>query len=303
MNAEAVRQDYLAALAGQRRASAHTVAAYEADTRRFLTFLTTHLGETPTLAALGALRATDFRAWLADAAANNLGVASRGRHLAAVRGFMRFVERRHGVTCPALALVATPRARPPLPRALAAPDAVALPDGMADAALSAATGLRDAALMALLYGAGLRIGEALALDWRDLPGPDGHQVVRVIGKGRKQRLVPMIEPVLARLAAWRGAHPAPLPEAPVFVGARGARLNAAVAQRAMRSYRRLAGLPEHATPHALRHSFATHLLADGADLRTIQELLGHASLSTTQRYTALNESELLAVWRATHPRG
>ena len=300
---EAVRLAYLAMLAGQRRASAHTVTAYDADTRRFLAFLTAHGGGEPSLADLGALRVTDFRAWLAHEAARGQGAASRGRHLAAVRGFFRYAERHHGLACPQLALVASPRAQKPLPRALPEDEATALPEGMAANARDPGLGLRDAALMALLYGAGLRISEALALSWRDVPGPGGEGVLRVTGKGRKTRLVPVIAPVLARLAAWRAAHPAPLPAMPVFVGARGGRLNPAVAQRALREYRRLAGLPEHATPHSLRHSFATHLLTDGADLRTIQELLGHASLSTTQKYTALNEGELLAVWRRTHPKG
>jgi integrase/recombinase XerC len=155
----------------------------------------------------------------------------------------------------------------------------------------------------LLYGCGLRIAEALALDVRDAPRPDQDGALRVVGKGAKERIVPILPAVRQAVGAWLRVHPDRRPEAPLFVGARGGRLNAGVAQRTMRAFRRLNGLPEHATPHALRHSFATHLLAGGADLRSIQDLLGHASLSTTQRYTQVENAQLLEVWRRAHPRG
>jgi integrase/recombinase XerC len=156
---------------------------------------------------------------------------------------------------------------------------------------------RDTALFTLLYGCGLRLAEALALNLADAP----RETLRVLGKGGKERVVPVLPAVRAALAAYLPYRAGAGPEAPLFIGARGARLDPAVAQKALRDYRRLAGLPEHATPHALRHSFATHLLGGGADLRAIQELLGHASLSTTQRYTAVDAAGLLATWQRAHP--
>lgn len=166
----------------------------------------------------------------------------------------------------------------------------------------AAIQARDTALFTLLYGCGLRIAEALSLNVRDAPKSGGDGSLRVVGKGSKERIVPVLPVVREAISAWLRLHPAAQPEAPLFLGARGKRLDAAVAQRTLRLYRRQTGLPEHATPHALRHSFATHLLAGGADLRSIQELLGHASLSTTQRYTNVDEARLLEVWRNAHPR-
>jgi integrase/recombinase XerC len=161
---------------------------------------------------------------------------------------------------------------------------------------------RDVALFTLLYGCGLRISEALGLDVRDAPLPGSDAALRIRGKGGKERLVPVLPAVRRAMAEWLPHHPDHRPDSPLFLGARGARLDPAVAQRALRHWRRLAGLPEHATPHALRHSFATHLLGGGADLRAIQELLGHASLSTTQRYTRVDQAALLETWRKAHPR-
>jgi integrase/recombinase XerC len=172
----------------------------------------------------------------------------------------------------------------------------------ARAARPAEQAARDVALFTLLYGCGLRISEALALDVRDAPPVGGTAALRVVGKGGKPRLVPVLPAVRAALAAYLELRPGATAAEPLFLGARGARLDPAVAQRTLRTYRRLAGLPEHATPHAMRHSFATHLLGGGADLRAIQELLGHASLSTTQRYTAVDATALLATWKRAHPR-
>ncbi len=163
--------------------------------------------------------------------------------------------------------------------------------------------VRDIAFFSLLYGSGLRIAEALGLDVRDATGLRANPTLTVVGKGSKTRMVPVLPAVREAIQAWLTVHPNLQPDSPLFVGARGKRLDPAVAQKVLRTYRRLAGLPEHATPHALRHSFATHLLAGGSDLRAIQDLLGHASLSTTQRYTAVDDAGLLAVWRKTHPRG
>ncbi len=300
MTAEAARLAFLAWLEGERRASALTVREYGRDLADFLGFLVRHLGGEPDLAALAAVSQADVRAWLALQAERGQGNATRARHLAAVRSFFRFLSRRHGVANPAPGLLATPKARRPLPKALAPADARGVAEDAGDVSDDPRVQARDVALFTLLYGCGLRIAEALALDVRDRPRPGG--ALRVVGKGEKQRILPVLPAVHAALDAWLALHPrAGDPAAPLFPGLRGKRLNPAVAQRTMRHYRRLAGLPEHATPHALRHSFATHLLAGGADLRSIQDLLGHASLSTTQRYTAVDEAGLLAVFRATHP--
>lgn len=302
MQAEAARRLFLDWLAGERRAAKLTVEAYGADLAGFLGFLARHLGGEPDLAALAGLRALDFRAWLAWAAAEGRGNATRARHLAAVRSFFRFLARRHGVINAQIRLLTAPRVRRPLPRALSEPAARSVAEEIGDVSDAASVQARDVALFTLLYGCGLRIAEALALDVRDAPLPQGDAPLRVRGKGGKTRIVPVLPAVRAAVAAWLALHPRPVAAAPLFLGVRGRRLDPAVAQRTLREYRRLAGLPEHATPHALRHSFATHLLAAGADLRAIQELLGHASLSTTQRYTAVDATRLLEVWRRTHPR-
>ena len=202
-----------------------------------------------------------------------------------------------------MTLLATPRARKPVPRALAPKQARAVAEEIGEMSDLAATQARDIALFTLLYGCGLRIAEALALDVRDAPKPDETGMLRVVGKGSKERIVPVLPAVREAIAAWLRHHPDRQPGSPLFLGTRGKRLDAAVAQRTLRNFRRLNGLPEHATPHALRHSFATHLLAEGADLRSIQDLLGHASLSTTQRYTSVDEAKLLEVFHRTHPRG
>jgi integrase/recombinase XerC len=302
MTGDAARQAFLDWLSLERRVAALTVAAYDADIARFLAFLTLHLGQEPDLAALAALRVADLRAWLAAEASAGIGNTSRARHLAAVRSFFGFLARRHGLTNPAIKLIATPRGRRPLPRALAPEQARTVAERPADTSDKAAIRARDAALFTLLYGCGLRIAEALALDVRDAPTPGGQPTLRVLGKGGKERIVPVLPAVRAALATWLTLHPDRQPNSPLFLGVRGGRLDAAVAQRSMRNCRRLCGLPEHATPHALRHSFATHLLANGVDLRSIQELLGHASLSTTQRYVAVDAAALLEVWRRAHPR-
>lgn len=286
-------------LARERRAATATVGAYRADIAGFLGFLTGHLGQEPDGAALGGLSQADLRAWLAHGAAEGRGNATRARHLAAVRGFFRFLARRHGIHSPAATLIGTPKRSPPIPRALSPAQAMDVA-AHATQADEPAWQARDTALFTLLYGAGLRIAEALALSCGDV-GQDGP--LRVMGKGSKERLVPVLPAVRALLVAWLRLHPAPAPGAPLFVGEKGGRLNPGVAARTMRVFRQGAGLPAHATPHALRHSFATHLLSGGADLRSIQELLGHADLSTTQRYTAVDSASLMETWRRAHPRG
>jgi integrase/recombinase XerC len=302
MTGEEARIAFLEWLGRERRAAALTVEAYGTDIAAFLGFLTQHLGGEPDLAALASLRAADLRGWLAAEAAAGAGNATRARHLSAVRSFFRFLARRHDVDNPALKLIATPRGRQPVPRALETGQARDVTERIAEMSDAAAMQARDTALFTLLYGCGLRIAEALALDVRDAPARDGEAMLRVVGKGGKERIVPVLPAVREAVAAWLALRPDRQPANPLFIGARGGRLDAAVAQRTLRHFRRLYGLPEHATPHALRHSFATHLLAGGADLRSIQDLLGHASLSTTQRYTTVDEARLVEVWRKAHPR-
>jgi integrase/recombinase XerC len=218
-----------------------------------------------------------------------------------VRSFFRYLAKRQNVECGAAKLLGTPKVAPPLPKALAPAQARAVAEDIGKASDSPFAQARDTALFTLLYGCGLRIAEALALNVGD--APRSGQPLRVLGKGAKERLVPVLPAVEQAVALWLKLHPGGGDGvAPLFIGVRGERLNPGVAQRTLRTYRRLAGLPEHATPHALRHSFATHLLSGGADLRSIQDLLGHASLSTTQRYTAVDTEKLLSVWRATHPK-
>lgn len=286
-------------LARERRASPHTVRAYTADLQGFLGFLTIHHAAEPTLHTLATCTQADLRAWLAHAAGLQRGNATRARHLSAVRTLFRYLARHHGVLNPAPSLLGTPRPHAPIPRALTPADARNVAEHAGEDA-APAWHARDEALFTLLYGAGLRIAEALALDVRDVrevsAGP-----LRVQGKGGKERLVPLVPAVRDALAGWLRHHPAPAPGNPLFVGQKGGRLNPGVAQRTIRLHRQQQGLPAHATPHALRHSFATHLLAGGADLRSIQELLGHASLSTTQRYTSVDEAALKRVWTETHP--
>jgi integrase/recombinase XerC len=300
-------RDFSGWLTGERRAAPLTIVAYDHDVGGFLDFLTTHLGAPPTLADLDALREADVRAWLAQGAREGRQNRTRARQLSAIRTFFRFLARRHGVENPVAAMIGSPKVRPSLPRALPAAQAKSVARDIGEATgddrmLAAYVRTRDVALFTLLYGCGLRIAEALSLDVRDAPKTG--RPLRVLGKGSKERLVPVLPEVAASAAALLAVHPARAdPAAPLFMGVRGERLNPGVAQRTLRDFRALAGLPEHATPHALRHSFATHLLAGGADLRAIQDLLGHASLSTTQRYTAVDQAQLVATWKATHPRG
>lgn len=305
---------FLGWMRDEKRCAPLTLVAYRHDLSRFLGFLATHLGGEPDLAALDALGHADLRAWLAHETTRLAAVSvrrprstrqgnnrTRARYVAALRAFYRYLARRHGLTNAAPALLAGPRAAPRLPHPLSPAQALELPEGVASVAASPMPAARDVALFTLLYGCGLRISEALGLDLRMLPQSPG-QPLLIHGKGGRDRLVPMLPAVFEALRDWRARHPDPQPDAPLFPGVRGGRLDPGVAQRALRQYRRLAGLPEHATPHALRHSFATHLMEGGADLRAIQELLGHASLSTTQAYTLADETRLMQVWRSSHPR-
>lgn len=292
--------EFCAWLGTERRAGEKTVATYSRDIRSFLTFIAEHTGEAVTIETLQRLQAADFRAFLALAAKAGDINATRARKLSALRTFFRFLHKRYQLDIAALLLIARPRAKRPLPKALTPSTAFTVTREIGEVTDTAPEQARDAALMTLLYGAGLRIAEALALNVGDLPAADN--ALRVTGKGNKQRLVPLLPVVRDALAVWLKLHPNPQHGAPLFTGVRGDRLNPGIAQKNLRTFRHNNGLPDYATPHALRHSFATHLLAGGADLRSIQELLGHSNLSTTQRYTDIETTQLMEIWRKAHPR-
>jgi integrase/recombinase XerC len=296
------RQDWLASLARERRLSALTVDAYERDSRQFLQFLTGHCGGAPGIADIADLRPADLRAFLASRRNDGAGVRTLGRGLAGVRSFLRFLERRGLANAAGATAMRAPKQPKSLPKPLTATDArrvVTRDEQLAEEPWIAA---RDAAVLTLLYGCGLRISEALGLVAGDFP--DGStRMLRVTGKGGKTRLVPVLPAAAQAVATYRQLCPYHLDaDGPLFRGARGGPLNPAIVQRAMQRLRGALSLPETATPHALRHSFATHLLGKGGDLRTIQELLGHASLSTTQVYTGVDTARLLEIYDAAHPR-
>lgn len=312
MMAHDALRDWTEWLTHERRSSLRTVEAYRHDIVLALAFFEQHLGGDVDLTSLAKLSLADLRAWLAHETARSekptrratnadSRARSRARRVSALRSFYRYLAVRFDISNPAPGLLATPRLKKRLPRPLGQEQALAAPEGISDDAYTSAAALRDKALFTLLYGTGLRIGEALALDVRDLSNA-GENMLRVVGKGGKERIVPLLPAVRETLETWKAAHPSPSPDAPLFCGTRGGRLNPGVAQRAMREWRKGEGLPDSATPHALRHSFATHLMEGGADLRAIQELMGHASLSTTQAYTLADEKHLLDVWRKAHPR-
>ncbi len=287
-------------LTAERRASKHTIDAYARDLAAFLTFLTDHLGVEADLAELASLKPADFRSYLASRAGAGIGRSSIARGMSTLRNFFKFLERSGRVHNPAVTAVKTPRLPRTVPKALDEDEALAAITTAGELHAEPWLAARDRALMILLYGCGLRIGEALALTCADIPRGDS---MRVLGKGRKERIVPVLAVVRAAIEAYRAICPfAATPEAPLFIGKRGKALNPGVMQRQVRRMRAPLGLADTATPHALRHSFATHLLAKGGDLRTIQELLGHASLSTTQRYTVVDAARLTKVYNGAHPR-
>ena len=295
-------EDWQNWLRGERRAALNTRTAYLGDLTRFLEFLMGHLGGRPTLASLAELRPADFRAWLAAQAARGVSRSTSARGLSVVRGFYRWLAKAGLVDNPAVAALKTPRVPRPVPKALTVEEARDLLDSVPELARAPWIGKRDAAVIALLYGCGLRIGEALSLARREAPAP-GQEALTVTGKGGKERMVPLLPVVVEAIRDYVEACPHALaPEGPLFVGVRGKALGPRHIQARMAELRVLLGLPETASPHALRHSFATHLLANGGDLRAIQELLGHASLSTTQRYTDVDAAGLLAVYARAHPR-
>jgi len=294
---------WLAYLGAEKRMSPKTCEAYRRDVAQFLGFLTGHLGKPPTLKALAKLAPADVRAFLAARRAQGAGNRSLMRGLAGARSFARFLERNGKGKVGALSAVRTPKLPKSLPKPLTASAARAVTDAdlRAGEAREQWVLARDAAVLALLYGCGLRISEALSLRRADFNGaPDA---LTVTGKGNKTRMVPLLPQVAQLVATYVALCPYGLgAETPLFLGARGGPLSPRIVQLAMERLRGTLGLADTATPHALRHSFATHLLAGGGDLRAIQELLGHASLSTTQIYTAVDAERLLDVYVNTHPR-
>ena len=293
---------WLGYLGAERRMSAKTLEAYARDVRQFLGFLAEHLGGAPSLKQLAKLTPADVRAFMAARRAQGAGNRSLMRGLAGARSFARFLERNGKGKVAALAAVRAPKAPKTLPKPLLASVAKRITDTELRAGEAREPWIiaRDAAVLALLYGAGLRISEALGLNLKDFAA--GADALTVTGKGNKTRMVPLLPQVAKLIADYVALCPNLSPDGPLFIGARGGPLSPRVVQLAMAILRGALGLPDSATPHALRHSFATHLLARGGDLRAIQELLGHASLSTTQIYTAVDAERLLDVYASAHPR-
>jgi integrase/recombinase XerC len=296
---------WLAHLRSERRLSPKTLEAYARDVRQCLGFLCEHWGRRVTLSGFAALEASDVRAFMAMRRGCDIGGRSLMRALAGLRSFGRFLEREGRGKVGALSAIRAPKVGKSLPK----PVPVAAAKRLADADERAGETrdpwiwARDAAVMGLLYGSGLRISEALGLRRRDVPLPGAGDVLVVTGKGNKARMVPVLQNVLALIEDYVAICPHPLPpQGAIFVGARGGPLSPRIIQLTMERLRGALGLPDSATPHALRHSFATHLLSRGGDLRAIQELLGHASLSTTQIYTGIDSERLLEVYRNAHPR-
>ena len=281
-------------------ASANTVTAYATDLRGFLGFMAHHLGGLDSPRALGDITQSDMRAWMAQARQRDVSARALARKLSAVRGFARFVADDTGVDISAILATRAPKHARALPRPLSAADARQVLDTVALQTASDWAGLRDMAVVTLLYGCGLRVSEALSLTGRDAPLPE---VLRMTGKGGRERLVPVLPIARRAVDTYLRACPhAMAPDLPLFRAMRGGALDRRHIARVMEMTRLQLGLPATATPHALRHSFATHLLAKGGDLRAIQELLGHASLRSTQVYTAVDTTRLMDVYNAAHPR-
>lgn len=298
---------WLSWLRDERRVADNTVEAYGRDAGQFLRFVGRHHGELPRLKTLAELSRADFRAWMAARQSEGIEARSQARSLSAVRSLFRFLAKRDFAANGVVSTLRAPKLPRSVPRPLTVGEALEAVEAVADLQDEDWIGKRDAAILMLLYGCGLRIGEAIGLNRRDLPVVGEAKTLTVTGKGNKTRVVPLLPQVREAVRDYLSACPwisrgDGTASDPLFVGAKGGRLNARLIQKAMQTLRLALGLPETATPHALRHSFATHLLGAGADLRAIQELLGHSSLSTTQRYTDVDAQHLLSVYGAAHPR-
>lgn len=292
--------DWLEFLSKIRRYSNNTVSAYASDFEYFLDFLHQHSGGQLSKQDLFGVRASDIRAFLAHSRGEARGLcnASISRSLAAIRSFYKYCDRNLGIACPQIALIRGPKLVPLAPRPLARENAVKLVETVSILTDENWLGHRDEAVFMLLYGCGLRISECLALKIDDVIGKNE---LRIVGKGNKTRLVPMLNIIHAKIAKYVQECPHEI-KTTLFLGEKGGPLSPRIVQRQIEKMRGALGLNSNATPHALRHSFATHLLAGGCDLRSIQELLGHASLSTTQKYLEVDEAHLLAVFNQAHPR-
>lgn len=297
---QSILQEWLDWLRYEKHLSSHSIRAYCSDISQFLTFLNMHTGNIVSINVLSSASIKDFRAWMSKKAISGASNASRARSLSGVKNFLGWMDRQGIAHNAAINTVRSPKLPHKLPRPLQYDQINNFIDAAKYLAKDDWIGARNQALFTLLYGCGLRIHEALSLTLSDLPQ---NGFLRVKGKGQKERMVPVLKIVENILEAYRKLCPYPESEnRPLFLGARGKALNQGVAQKTMRDLRRGFNLPETATPHALRHSFATHLLQNGANLREIQELLGHSSVSTTQRYTEVNAEEMLRIYRQAHPR-
>lgn len=290
---------WLERLENQKRLSPHTLIAYRGDLGAFFVHMNEALGEALSTESLAALAPADLRGWLAGRA-KAYSATSTARAMSAVRQFFKFLQRETGVENSAIFHARTPKRRPPLPKALSDRQSLEATHTLDSLQTEPWLGLRDRAILLLLYGAGLRIGEALSLPRAVAPLPDA---LTITGKGSKQRMVPILPELTEAVEAYLRACPYDLaPSDALFVGAKGGPLQPAVFQKQLAQLRIALGLPAYATPHAFRHSYATHLLSGGADLRSVQELLGHASLSTTQRYTLVDGARLMSAYQSAHPR-
>ncbi|WP_417719339.1 tyrosine recombinase XerC [Salipiger sp.] len=293
-------EGWLASSRALKGAAENTITAYRTDVVEFISFLTLHHAEPQGLAPLARVTTPDMRAFMAHLRGSGVASRSMARKLSAVKSFYRWLADREGFEPTAVLLARSPKFQKKLPRPLTEDAARAMIDTVEMQAADSWIGARDAAVITLLYGCGLRISEALGLCGRDLPLGD---TMRIIGKGGKERIVPVLPVARRAVDTYLRLCPYPTePDTAIFRGARGGALNARLIQKVTEQARMQLGLPATATPHAMRHSFATHLLAAGGDLRSIQELLGHASLSTTQAYTAVDTVHLMKVYEATHPK-
>lgn len=287
-------------MAIERNCSNHTIDAYSRDLSAFINHLIKYTGFAPGLNELRGLTNTDFRSYLAMRHNNGLSHTSTARAISTIRSFFKYLDRNEIIKNVAIKTIKTPRIPRSVPKPLSQSEAKKAIETISQLHSTPWIAARDLAILMLLYGCGLRISEALNLNMGDLP-TDGIMIVD--GKGKKQRIVPILPIVVNSISYYLRIYPGNLEQnKPMFIGAHGKRLNAGVIQRQVRKLRAILGLPTTATPHALRHSFATHLLARGGDLRTIQELLGHESLSTTQRYTDVDLTQLIQVYKESHPR-
>lgn len=290
------RTAWVAWMAHEKNYSLHTIENYQHDLNSFFGFLTAHFGAVPDLKKLAGLSITDFRSFLSARVRDGLAKSSLARQVSCLRSFYRFLHRTYKIENSAIAHVKTAKLSAPLPKALSVGDAKEFLEKITGG--TSWTDQRDAAVVMLLYGAGLRIDEALSLKNNILPVGD---LLKIIGKGSKDRMVPILPIVRQAIDDYVAVRPRTGSDY-LFVGAQGKKLNAAMVQKKVRQWRVMLGLPDHVTPHAFRHSFATHLLGQGADLRVIQELLGHENLNTTQRYTFVDEEKLKNIHATAHPR-